>query len=225
MDTANIFTRGLVRENPVFVLLLGLCPALAVTTGVGNAIGMGLAATFVLVCSNTIVSIFRGVIPSQVRIPVFIVVIATFVTIVKMVMAGYFPELKAALGIFLPLIVVNCAILGRAEAFASKNGIGQSIIDGIGMGLGFTLALCAIGLVREVLGAWSVLGVPISGGAEAHTWKVFILAPGGFLAMGLLLAFFTHLGQRRRLKLALAEKGGDEGGHDPRVDAAGGETR
>lgn len=221
----DTFTRGFFRENPVFVLLLGLCPSLAVTTGLANAIGMGLAATFVLVCSNLIVSLARSCIPKEVRIPCFIVVIATFVTIVKMVMAAYFPDLKAALGIFLPLIVVNCIILGRAEAFASKHGPVASVVDGVGMGLGFTGALCVIGLVREVLGEWKILGIPISAGGGEHALKVFILAPGGFLAMGLLLGLFNYLGAQRRLRLALAEKGLADGGATPVVDAAGGEKR
>jgi electron transport complex protein RnfE len=224
MDIKNVFSRGFLRENPVFVLLLGLCPALAVTTGLANAIGMGLAATFVLVCSNVIISIFRSFFPSEVRIPCFIVVIATFVTIVKMVMAAYFPDLKASLGIFLPLIVVNCIILGRAEAFASKNGVFPAIIDGVGMGLGFTCALCVIGIFREVLGEWKILGLPISAGGEAYSMKIFILAPGGFLAMGLLLALFNHLGARKKLKLALAEKGIEDKGDEPAVDASGGEV-
>lgn len=223
MNIKNVFTRGFLKENPVFVLLLGLCPSLAVTTGLSNAIGMGLAATFVLICSNVIISLFRKWFPSEVRIPCFIVVIATFVTIVKMVMAAYFPELKASLGIFLPLIVVNCIILGRAEAFASKNSFFSSAIDGIGMGLGFTLALCVIGIVREVLGEWKLMGLPISGGGGEYSMKIFILAPGGFIVMGLLLAFFNHLGARRKLKLSLAEKGMADRGDEPVIDAAGGE--
>ncbi len=191
------FTKGLIRENPVFVLLLGLCPTLAVTTGLKNAIGMGLAATFVLVCSNLIIALAKKLIPSEIRIPCFIVVIATFVTIVKLVMAAYLPALKEALGIFLPLIVVNCIILGRAEAFASKNGPVRSIIDGLGMGLGFTLALCLIGLVREVLGAGQILGIPIARGLDPYTLKIFIIAPGGFLTMGLLLALFNYIAALR----------------------------
>ncbi|MFW5858289.1 MAG: electron transport complex subunit RsxE [Planctomycetota bacterium] len=223
MATPQVFSRGFLRENPVFVLLLGLCPALAVTTGLVNAIGMGLAATFVLVCSNLIVSLVRNVIPKEVRIPCFIVVIATFVTIVKMVMAAYFPALRDALGIFLPLIVVNCIILGRAEAFASQNPPLQSVIDGVGMGLGFTGALCVIGLMREVLGAWELFGIPITEGGGEYAMKVFILAPGGFLAMGLLLGLFNHLGAERERRLSLAQKGLDEGGDAPAVDAAGGD--
>jgi Na+-translocating ferredoxin:NAD+ oxidoreductase subunit E len=224
MTILRIFTRGFFRENPVFVLLLGLCPALAVTTGLGNAIGMGLAATFVLVCSNLIVSLTRRLIPAEVRIPCFIVIIATFVTIVKILMTAYFPDLKNALGIFLPLIVVNCIILGRAEAFASRNGIGRSLIDGLGMGLGFTGALCVIGLTREILGAGQILGIPLADGLEPYSLKIFILAPGGFLAMGLLLALFNYLGAQRELHLSLASKGLEDGGADPVVDASGGEN-
>ncbi|MFH0911257.1 MAG: electron transport complex subunit RsxE [Planctomycetota bacterium] len=224
MNYTRLLTRGLIRENPVFVLLLGCCPTLAVTTGLKDAIGMGAAATFVLVCSNVIISAARKVFPSEVRIPCYIVVIATFVTIVKMGMAAYFPDLKAALGIFLPLIVVNCIILARAEAFAAKNGVAASFLDGVGMGLGFGGAICLVALAREVLGSWKLLGIPITAGGEPYAVKIFILAPGGFLTLGLFLALFNHLGARRRLRLALAEKGIEEGGAEPVVDAAGGEA-
>ena len=222
MKNTEIFTRGFLRENPVFVLLLGLCPSLAVTTGLLNAIGMGLAATFVLICSNAIVSLTRRWIPSEVRIPCFIVIIATFVTVVKLVMGAYMPALSAALGIFLPLIVVNCIILGRAEAFASQNGLITSIIDAISMGLGFTGALCVIGLVREILGEWKILGIPITESGGLYSMKVFILAPGGFIAMGLLLGLFNYLGARRERRLALASKGLKESSGEHVVDATGG---
>ncbi|MHC4883705.1 MAG: electron transport complex subunit RsxE [Planctomycetota bacterium] len=222
MATGTVLTRGFLKENPVFVLLLGLCPALAVTTGLLNAIGMGLAATFVLLCSNAIVSLTRRWIPSEVRIPCFIVVIATFVTVVKLVMGAYMPALSAALGIFLPLIVVNCIILGRAEAFASQNGFLISLVDGISMGLGFTGALCIIGAVREILGEWKILGIPITEDGGAYSLKIFILAPGGFLAMGLLLGLFNYLGARRQRHLALAQKGIKESKKEHVVDAAGG---
>lgn len=198
MRAVGEFTKGFVRENPVFVLLLGLCPTLAVTTGVKNAIGMGLASTFVLVGSNVVISLFKSLIPKQIRIPIFIVVIATFVTVVKLVMAAQFPALAEALGIFLPLIVVNCIILGRAEGFASKNNIFLSLIDGLGMGLGFTLALTVIGLVREVVGEAKILGIPIMRGLDAYTLKSFIMPAGGFLTMGLLLGLFTYIGLRRK---------------------------
>ncbi len=197
------FTKGLFRENPVFMLLLGLCPTLAVTTSLANALGMGLACTFVLFCSNLMISLIKGVIPGEIRIPCYIVVIATFVTMVKLIMAAYFPELKAALGIFLPLIVVNCIILGRAEAFACKNGPLASVVDGLGMGAGFTLALCLIGVIREILGGGQVLGVPLAPGLDPYTIKVMIIPPGGFLTLGSLLALFKFLKLRRERAAAL----------------------
>lgn len=205
MRAVGEFTKGFVRENPVFVLLLGLCPTLAVTTGVKNAIGMGLASTFVLVGSNFVISLFKSFIPKEIRIPIFIVVIATFVTVVKLVMAAQFPELAESLGIFLPLIVVNCIILGRAEGFASKNNLVMSLIDGLGMGLGFTLALSVIGLVREVLGEAKILGIPIARGLEDYTLKTFIMPAGGFLTMGLLLGLFTYISLRRKRAAELRE--------------------
>ena len=198
MNPAKVFFKGLFQENPVFVIVLGLCPTLAVTTSLEKAIGMGLASTFVLVFSNLIISLIKSLVPDEVRIPVFIVVIATFVTLVKLIMAAYFPELKAALGIFLPLIVVNCIILGRAEAFASKNGPLASLADGFGMGIGFTLALCLLGTVREMLGSGSFLGIPFADGLGAYTQTIFILAPGGFLTLGLFMAFFNYLAIRRK---------------------------
>lgn len=205
MDLTKVFSKGFVAENPVFMLLLGLCPTLAVTTGLENAIGMGLAATFVLICSNLIISLFKSLIPKEIRIPIFIVVIATFVTIVKLVMTAEFPDLTKSLGIFLPLIVVNCVILGRAEAFASKNGPVASIIDGLGMGLGFTCALMLIGLTREILGEGKILSIPLYdlNVIDPYTMKIMIIAPGGFLTMGLLLALFTYIGQRRSKREAI----------------------
>ena len=204
MNLFKIFTQGVFKENPVFVLVLGMCPTLAVTTSVEKAIGMGLASTFVLVCSNLIISLIKKMVPDEVRIPIFIVVIATFVTLVKLIMSAYFPELKAALGIFLPLIVVNCIILGRAEAFASKNGPVESLADGIGMGMGFTLALTLLGAIREVLGSGSLLGIPFSDGLAPYTQTIFILAPGGFLTLGLLMAFFNYLALRKQERLRKA---------------------
>ena len=198
MNLAKEFFRGLFKENPVFVLVLGMCPTLAVTTSVEKAIGMGLASTFVLVCSNLIISLIKSMVPDEVRIPIFIVVIATFVTLVKLIMAAYFPELKAALGIFLPLIVVNCIILGRAEAFASKNGAMASLADGLGMGIGFTLSLMLLGTVREVLGSGSFLNIPFTDGLSQYTQTIFILAPGGFLTLGLLMGFFNYLAIRKK---------------------------
>jgi len=200
MNLTKEFFKGIFKENPVFVLVLGMCPTLAVTTSVEKAIGMGLASTFVLVCSNLIISLIKKGVPDEVRIPIFIVVIATFVTLVKLIMAAYFPALKAALGIFLPLIVVNCIILGRAEAFASKNGAVASLIDGLGMGIGFTLSLMLLGAIREVLGSGSLLGIPFADGLEQYTQTLFILAPGGFLTLGLLMGFFNYLAIRKRNK-------------------------
>ncbi len=198
MNLVQEFMKGIFKENPVFVLVLGMCPTLAVTTSVEKAIGMGLATTFVLVCSNIIISMIKKFVPDEVRIPIFIVVIATFVTLVKLIMAAYFPALKEALGIFLPLIVVNCIILGRAEAFASKNEPMPSLIDGLGMGVGFTLSLILLGAIREVLGSGSILGIPFWTGIERYTQTIFILAPGGFLTLGLLMGFFNYLAIRKK---------------------------
>jgi electron transport complex protein RnfE len=196
------FTKGIFRNNPVFVLMLGLCPALATTTSVKNAVAMGLAATAVLVCSNVIISALRRFIPKAVRIPCFIVVIASFVTIADMVLKGYFWEQSKALSIFVPLIVVNCMILGRAEAFASKNGVFRSLLDGAGTGAGFTAALLLIGSVREVLGAGTFLGYPLFldrfGRTVYEPMTAFVLAPGAFLVIGLLIALFRYVGMRRR---------------------------
>ncbi len=197
MSIVNEFTKGLIKENPVLVLLLGLCPTLAVTTGVSNAVGMGFAATFVLICSNVLISLCKHGIPKEIRIPIFIVIIATFVTVVKLVMAAYFPALKASLGIFLALIVVNCIILGRAEAFAFKRGILESLVDGVGMGLGFTLALCLIACFREILGAGTFFGIPLADGLEPYTQKIFVLSPGGFLTVGLILAVSAYFKNKK----------------------------
>jgi Na+-translocating ferredoxin:NAD+ oxidoreductase subunit E len=186
-------TKGLMRENPLLVLALGLCPALAVTTTLFNGVGMGLAATFVLVCSNIVISMLRSFIPKGVRIPAYIVVIASFVTIVDMSMEAYLFSLHQSLGLFIPLIVVNCMILGRAEAFASRNGLGRSILDGLGMGLGFLLALGMMGAVREMLGNGTLLtGTPLEMTVFGEAFKanpvlVMILPPGAFLTLGLLL--------------------------------------
>lgn len=184
------FTKGITVENPTFGLVLGLCPTLAVSTSVINAIGMGVAATFVLLGSNIIISSLRKLIPNQIRIPSFIVVIATFVTINELVMKAYFPALSEALGIFVPLIVVNCIVLGRAEAFACKNTVIDSIFDGLGMGVGFTLALCLIASIRETLGAGKLLGFSLFKGFEPVT--MMILSPGALLTMGLLIGFFNY---------------------------------
>jgi electron transport complex protein RnfE len=192
MSVITEFQKGLIRENPLFRLVLGMCPALAVTTMAINGVAMGLATTTVLVGSNLVISLLRRLIPDQVRIPVFIVVIASFVTIIDMVMAGYFYELHKVLGLFIPLIVVNCIILGRAEAFASKNTIILSLADGLGMGLGFTLALVILGSIRELLGNGTIFGVTvISWGFQPAL--VMLLPPGAFLALGLLLGLMNKL--------------------------------
>jgi electron transport complex protein RnfE len=191
------FRKGLWRENAVFRLLLGLCPALAVTTSAENGLGMGLATTFVLVCSNIVVSLLRKVIPPKVRIPSFIVVIASFVTVVQLCMEAYFYDLYKALGIFIPLIVVNCLILGRAEAFASKNRFIPAVVDGVGMGLGFTLALFVLGAVRELFGSGTLLGYNLFGEAY-QPLLLMILPPGAFIAMGLLLAGMNLFDARKQ---------------------------
>jgi len=190
MTLLKEFTKGFIKENPVFVMALGLCPTLAVTSSVVNAIGMGLAATFVLVFSNIFISLIKNLIPSKIRIPAFIVVIASFVTIVDMVMHAYLPDIHKSLGLFIPLIVVNCIILGRAEAFASKNNVLRSILDGLGMGLGFTLALVVIGGIREVLGAGQFLGINILPDSY-QPMLIAILAPGAFIVMGLLMGLMN----------------------------------
>lgn len=194
MNKWKIFTNGIIKENPIFVLLLGMCPTLGVTTSAFNGLGMGLATTFVLILSNMVISSLKNLIPSTVRIPAFIVVIASFVTVVDLLMQAYVPELHAQLGLFIPLIVVNCIVLGRAEAYASKNNILNSSIDGLGMGLGFTLALTILGTVREVLGNLSVFGHKF---AEADGIIVFVLAPGAFLALGFLLATINSLKSKK----------------------------
>ena len=184
-------TRGIIKENPIFVLLLGMCPTLGVTTSGTNGLGMGLATMFVLVLSNCFISLLKNVIPDKVRIPAFIVIIASFVTIVQLLMEAYVPFLYEQLGLYIPLIVVNCIILGRAEAFASKNGLVDSLFDGIGMGLGFTLALTLLGLVRELLGAGTAFGFNlfgIFGIQEPKMMLVFILPPGAFLVLAYLIA-------------------------------------
>jgi electron transport complex protein RnfE len=190
MKPLKTFITGLFKENPVFIQLLGMCPTLAVTNSAINGLGMGLATTAVLLGSNTVISIFRKQIPDKVRIPSFIVVIASFVTMVGLVMEGYFPALYKSLGLFIPLIVVNCLILARAEAFASKKGVVDSISDGLGMGLGFTWALALLGAVRELFGAGSIFGLSLFGEAFKPA-LIMILPPGAFLALGLLLAIYN----------------------------------
>jgi Na+-translocating ferredoxin:NAD+ oxidoreductase subunit E len=198
---AKEFTKGIWKENPVLVLLLGLCPALAVTNSVENGLGMGLAATFVLVMSNVVTSILRKLIPARMRIPCFIVTIAAFVTIVDLVLQGYFFSLSQALGVFVPLIVVNCIILQRAESFAYKNGVLPSLVDALGIGTGFTLALVMMGVVREFFGNGTLLGISVTPGSF-HPAIVMILPPGAFITLGLLIAGMNWIGQRSH-RLAL----------------------
>jgi len=186
----KVLFNGIVTENPTFRLVLGACPTLAVTTSAINGLGMGAAATFVLICSNLVISLLRKFIPDQVRIPAFIVVICTFVTMVQLLMQAFIPSLYEALGIFIPLIVVNCIILARAEAFASKNGPISSVFDGLGMGLGFTLGLVVLGSVRELIGNGSIFGINILG-ASYQPMLLIVLASGGFLTYGLLLGLFN----------------------------------
>ncbi|HEY8345008.1 MAG TPA: electron transport complex subunit E [Bacillota bacterium] len=206
MHKWKIFKNGVFNENPTFRLVLGMCPTLAVTSAVVNGLGMGLAATVVLVGSNFIISLLRNIIPKEVRIPCYIVVIATFVTIIDKVMAAYTPGLHEVLGIFIPLIVVNCIILARAEAFASKNSIGDSIMDGLGIGLGFTLALMLVGAVREILGTGTLFVAKDFGfsGIELFPKEkgalFMILAPGAFVTLGLLLGGINWLSRKKEAK-------------------------
>ncbi len=192
MGNLKYLTNGLFRENPTFVLVLGACPTLAVTTAAINGIGMGAATTFVLVCSNILISLLKNLIPDKVRIAAFILVIATFVTIVDLVMKAYTPDLYKSLGIFIPLIVVNCIILGRAEAFAQKNKLMPSILDGLGMGIGFTLAITLIASIREILGNGSIFGIRLLA-EHATTILIFVLPPGAFVTYGFLIAIMNRV--------------------------------
>lgn len=186
----GVFVNGILNENPTFRLVLGTCPTIAVTTSAMNGLGMGLAATFVLIGSNVVISALRKVIPDKVRIPCFVLVICTFVTIVQMLLHAFVPSLYASLGLFIPLIVVNCIILARAEAFASKNGVVASAVDGLGMGLGFTLAMLLMGSIRELVGSGTIFGAAVFG-ASFEPMLLFVLAPGGFIAYGLLLGIIN----------------------------------
>lgn len=192
MKLLKVFKNGLLNENPTFRLVLGMCPTLAVTTSAINGIGMGAAATFVLLGSNIVISLLRNFIPDKVRIPAFIVVICTFVTIVQLVMQAFLPALYESLGMFIPLIVVNCIILARAEAFASKNPVIASAVDGLGMGIGFTLALTIIGVIREIIGSGSIFGISIMP-ASYEPMLIFVLAPGGFITLGLVLGIINAI--------------------------------
>jgi len=194
MNNVQNFTKGFIKENPVFVLLLGMCPTLGVTSSAINGLGMGLATAFVLVMSNIVVSLVKDLIPDKVRIPSFIVIIASFVTIVDLLMAGYAPALHEQLGLFIPLIVVNCIVLGRAEAFASRNRVFSSMIDGAGMGLGFAFALTTLGSVREILGTGHVFGFNLHIFPQGvDGMLVFVLAPGAFIVLGYLIALISKI--------------------------------
>ena len=193
----KVFTNGLIAENPIFRLLLGMCSTLALSTQAVNGIGMGVAVTFVLVGSNVIISLLRKVIPDTVRIPCYVVIIATFVTIVQLVIKAYLPALDASMGVFIPLIVVNCIILGRAEAFANKNTVLMSLADGLGMGIGYTIALTFIGIIRELIGAGTVFGITILG-AWYQPMILIILPPGAFIVLGLLMGGLNKLQEGRK---------------------------
>ncbi len=203
-SSLKVFLNGLIKENPTFVQLLGMCPTLAVTTTLKNGLGMGLSATVVLAMSNMLISLLRKIIPDKVRIAAYIVIIAAFVTMVEMCLNAYLPDLATQLGIFIPLIVVNCIILARAEAFASKNTLGKSIMDGLGMGLGFTGALCIISAVREFFGAGTIWGIHIYG--DRLTPPAIIgMPPGGFIVLGLLIALINYIVAKKKEK---SEEGG-----------------
>ena len=191
MNNMKVLVNGIVKENPTFVLLLGMCPTLGTTSSALNGMGMGLATMFVLICSNVVISAIKNLVPDMVRIPIFVVVIASFVTVLQMVMQAYVPALYATLGLFIPLIVVNCILLGRAEAFACKNGPVASFFDGLGIGLGFTIALTLLGGVREFLGTGKVFGFSLM--SEEYGMLIFVLAPGAFIALGYLIAIVNRL--------------------------------
>ena len=191
MNYISIIKNGIIKENPTFVLMLGMCPTLATTTSARNGLAMGLATMFVLICSNVVISLIKKLTPDMVRIPVFIVVIASFVTILQMVMQAYVPDVYAELGLFIPLIVVNCVILGRAEAFAAKSSTVASLMDGIGIGLGFTLGLTLLGICRELLGAGSIFGFTLL--PETYNMLMFVLPPGAFITLGFLVAVVNRL--------------------------------
>ena len=191
MDKFKIILNGIIKENPIFVLLLGMCPTLGTTTSAINGMGMGLATMVVLMCSNVVISIVKNLIPDMVRIPSFIVIIATFVTVLEMLMKAYVPSLYASLGLFIPLIVVNCIVLGRAESFAAKNGALASLCDGVGIGLGFTLALTLLGAVREILGSGQIFGFQLWG--DQYGVLAFVLAPGAFIALAYLIVIVNKL--------------------------------
>ncbi len=191
MNNLKVLINGIIKENPTFVLLLGMCPTLGTTSSAINGMSMGLATMFVLICSNIVISLIKNLIPDMVRIPAFIVVIASFVTALQMCMQAFVPEIYATLGLFIPLIVVNCIILGRAEAFASKNGVVASLFDGVGMGLGFTLALTVLGAIREILGTGKIFGCEVW--TEDYGMLMFVLPPGAFIVLGYLIAIVNKM--------------------------------
>ena len=197
MNFFRVLTNGIIKENPIFRLLLGMCATLAVSTQAINGVGMGLATSVVLIGSNVMISLLRNVIPSKVRIPCYIVVIATFVTLVQMILEAYVPALYSALGVFIPLIVVNCVILGRAEAFAAKNNVLMSLADGIGMGLGFTLSLAVLGSIRELIGFGSIFGISVLGTAY-QPMLLIILPPGAFLVLGILMGLLNKVQEKKK---------------------------
>ena len=194
MNYFKILKNGIINENPTFVLLLGMCPTLATTTSAENGMGMGLATAFVLICSNVLLSAIKNLIPDQVRIPVYVVVVASLATILQMFMHAYVPALYKSLGIFIPLIAVNCIILGRAEAYASKNGVLPSFFDGLGIGMGFTIALTLLGILRELLGSGKIFGFTVY--PETYGSLIFILAPGAFIVLGYLIALINKISKK-----------------------------
>ena len=200
MSKLGIVTKGIIKENPVLVLMLGLCPTLATTTSAINGLGMGVSTMAVLICSNIVISILKNVIPAKVRIPCSIVVIAGFVTVVQLMLKAYLPALDAALGLFIPLIVVNCIILGRAEMFASKNSVLDSALDGLGMGIGFTLALGIMGLIREFFGSGTAFDIPIYADTAITPAGIFMLAPGGFFVFACLIAAVNYFSKGKAIK-------------------------
>jgi len=202
---SNIFYNGVIKENPIFVQLIGMCATLAITTSALNGLSMGLSVTGVLVCSNFVISLLRNVIPDKVRIPAFVVVIATFVTMVDMFLKAFAPAIYSALGLFIPLIVVNCIIFARAETFASKNGVIESIVDGLGMGIGYTIALVILGSIREILGAGSIFGIPLFGEGFQPA-LILIMPPGAFILLGTLIGIFNLIRKKNENKKDVKHK-------------------
>lgn len=205
MRLSNIFYNGVIKENPIFVQLIGMCATLAITTSALNGLSMGLSVTGVLVCSNFVISLLRNVIPDKVRIPAFVVVIATFVTMVDMFLKAFAPAIYSALGLFIPLIVVNCIIFARAETFASKNGVIESVVDGLGMGIGYTIALVILGSIREILGAGSIFGIPLFGEGFQPA-LILIMPPGAFILLGTLIGIFNLIRKKNENKKDVKHK-------------------